>query len=291
MFGYIKPLEGELLVKELELYKAVYCGLCRAMKTHVSCFTPMTLSYDCTLLALFRMALERTPPKVCKKRCIAHPFRKKRCVISQESDALCYSARAGTLLLYYKLCDDIRDGDKGFFRRILCRIAKAFMTPSVKKMCKKDAVISALSADLEDAISELGKMEKENSRDLDRLCEASGRLLALCASAGLTGENHEIAYSYGMSVGKWLYIVDAFDDIESDKKKNCFNPLTARFGDTAKDNAEAVEVVLSHYIFDAAEQLKRLAPTCYNNILNNITCPGLESSGKKVLFQSKGKAK
>ena len=61
--------------------------------------------------------------------------------------------------------------------------------------------------------------------------------------------------------------------------------------DTAKDNAEAVEAVLSHYISDAAEQLKHLCPTCYNNILNNITCPGLESSGKKVLFQSKGKAK
>ena len=111
MFGYIKPLEGELLVKELELYKAVYCGLCRALKKHVSRIMPMTLSYDCTLLAMFRMALLRMPPRVSRKRCIASPFKKKCGVCSEEGDQLCYTAQVSTLLVHYKLKDDVSDQD------------------------------------------------------------------------------------------------------------------------------------------------------------------------------------
>lgn len=29
MFGYVRPFKGEMLVKEYDAYKGVYCQLCR----------------------------------------------------------------------------------------------------------------------------------------------------------------------------------------------------------------------------------------------------------------------
>lgn len=288
MFGYIRPLESELLVKELELYKSVYCGLCRALKKHVSFLMPMTLSYDCTLLAILRMALGRIPPRSEKHRCIASPFKKKCSVCSVEGDQLCYTARAWTVLVYYKLKDDIKDRDKGFFKRFFRTVLMWLITPSFRRILKKDSVIKELSVKVRTSLDELGALEKEASCDLDTLAAVSGSILSLAASAGMEGESREIAEKYGLCIGKWLYIIDAFDDLENDQKKNCFNPLILRFGsiESARSNAEAIDAVLSHYIDDAMTQLESLKPTCYNNILKNITALGLEKAGQTVLFKS-----
>lgn len=286
MFGYIRPLEGELLVKELELYKAVYCGLCRALKKHVSRLMPVTLSYDCTLLAMLRMALLRMPPKVSKKRCIASPFKKKCAVFSCEGDPLCYTARASTVLVYYKLKDDVHDRDNGFFKRFSRRFLLWLITPAFRKVLKDDTV-KELACGVEQAIATLSQMEKDQSCDLDTLAATSGMILSLAASVGLMGEEADIASKYGLDVGKWLYIVDAFDDLEKDAAHKSFNPLILRFGsvEQAKDNSQAVDAVLSHYIYDAMQSLEKLKPTCYNNILKNITGPGLETAGRKVLYK------
>ncbi|MBE6688708.1 MAG: hypothetical protein E7588_05460 [Ruminococcaceae bacterium] len=289
MFGYIRPRESELLVKELELYKAVYCGLCRALKKFVSPFMPLTLSYDGTLLAVFRMAIMRMPPKIEKGRCIASPFKKKCRVCSCENDALCYSARASAVLVYYNLKDDIKDRDKGFLKRLLCRVLLMLVSPSVKKIIGTDENMSALSKGVEDCLERLSIMEKDNSVNIDTLAQTSGEILALTACTGLCGESREIAEKYGMSIGKWLYIADALDDMEHDQKKKCFNPLIARFGSAGavNENSEMIRAVLSRYSADAMEQLQRLSPTCYNNLIANITSLGLESAIYKIFNNRK----
>jgi hypothetical protein len=33
MFGYVRPYRDELKVKDYELYRAVYCGLCHSLKS------------------------------------------------------------------------------------------------------------------------------------------------------------------------------------------------------------------------------------------------------------------
>lgn len=56
MFGYLQIQKSELLVRESEAYKAVYCGLCRQMGKDYSVFTRFTLSYDCTFYAMLLMS-------------------------------------------------------------------------------------------------------------------------------------------------------------------------------------------------------------------------------------------
>ena len=77
MFGYVKPVVGEMLVREHEFYKATYCGLCRAMGKRTGCMSKMTLSYDFVFLVLLRKVAEKRTGEVKMRRCIAHPFMRR----------------------------------------------------------------------------------------------------------------------------------------------------------------------------------------------------------------------
>jgi hypothetical protein len=114
MFGYIRPVKGELYVKDSEFYSAVYCGLCRYGGKHISHLTRWLLNYDFVLLALLRMSLNDEAVCVEKKRC---PYKLKKCNCALANESYGFVSSAFGLLTYYKLLDDIQD-EKGFKRFI-----------------------------------------------------------------------------------------------------------------------------------------------------------------------------
>ena len=102
MFGYVKPVHSELLVKEHEFYKATYCGICRAMKKHTGFFSNVALTYDSVFLALVRMLfVPDSDIGAERRRCVAHPLKKKGML--RENEALVYTAKAFAILTYHKL--------------------------------------------------------------------------------------------------------------------------------------------------------------------------------------------
>ena len=107
MFGYIKPNIPELRVKDHELYKATYCGLCRTMGKCTGCASKFTLSYDFAFFALVRMALEKTQGQVKMRRCMVHPFKKRP--IMEINPVLEYSAKSSVILTRLKLKDNVND--------------------------------------------------------------------------------------------------------------------------------------------------------------------------------------
>ena len=85
MFGYVKPVQSELLVKEYDFYRATYCGICRSMKKHTGFFSNLSLNYDGVILALARMLyIPDSDISAKMKRCVAHPL-KKRCMLTVNS--------------------------------------------------------------------------------------------------------------------------------------------------------------------------------------------------------------
>ena len=108
MFGYVKPVVGEMLVREHEFYKATYCGICRSMKKHTGVLSNVTLSYDSVFLALIRMLyIPDADFKAEQRRCIAHPTKKRPML--KDNPAIEYTAKAFAILTYYKMRDDISD--------------------------------------------------------------------------------------------------------------------------------------------------------------------------------------
>ncbi len=218
MFGYIRTDTPELRVRENEYYRAVYCGLCRAQGKCTGQCSRMTLSYDMTFLALLRLAISNEKPEIKVGRCIAHPF-KKRAYLA-ECDALNYCAYASALLFYGKTVDDIID-ERGK-KRFKARLIKPFASGMRKKALKQYALLDEKIAK---GLKKLSEIEKKKLPSVDVPAEHFGEILADIISFGLEGKDEVIMKNIGRHIGKWIYILDACDDLADDIEKERFNPF------------------------------------------------------------------
>ncbi len=218
MFGYIKPVRAELKVKEDELYRAVYCGLCDSLGRVATCKSRLTLSYDFVFLALVRMALADEVGALERHRCIAHPTKKRTHLAgSRELD---YSARVSVLLTYHKLKDDINDeqGAK--------RLAAKMLLPAARSMRRHAlAGLEELDKSIEARLSELSELERNRVYSPDRAAEPFGALMSEVCAFGLEGRSARIASELGRQLGRFIYILDAADDLAGDLKSGAYNPF------------------------------------------------------------------
>ncbi|MBQ7906407.1 MAG: hypothetical protein IJ309_00375 [Clostridia bacterium] len=228
MFGYIKPVIPELKVRDHELYKAIYCGLCKTMGKRTGCMSNVTLSYDFVFLALLRSALTEQKGEVRLRRCAMHPFKKRP--ILEPNPCLEYCAEASTILTRLKLKDNINDSHG--FKRFKAKIAggvSVFLKKTGKELIPLEEEISSL-------IDELSALEKAKEDSIDKVANVFGRLLGRVADYGLSGSQAKIAYSIGYHLGKWIYVIDAYDDFYDDVKTGSYNPLVNAYGTSLDDS-------------------------------------------------------
>lgn len=287
MFGYIKPVSAELKVKEYELYRAIYCGLCEALGHNVSCSSRLSLSYDFVFLALVRMALAGEVGKVERHRCLAHPTKKRAVIVG--ASQLDYTARLSAVLTYHKLRDDIAD-TKGF-KRLAARLLMPFAS-RIRKRARFDKNAEAYIAE---RLGELSMLEREGCDSLDRAAEPFGELMAYAASYGFEKDSREarIAAEIGRHVGRFIYTIDAIDDFSGDMKSGAYNPLRESCGgDENKLSCEAETLKCSLTMelvgVEAAVELIDFTKTPeYGEIIKNIIYLGLPACADKVLGKYK----
>lgn len=232
MFGYIKPNIPELKVKDHELYKATYCGLCRTMGKCTGCASKFTLSYDFAFFALVRMALEKTNGQVKMRRCMVHPFKKRP--IMEINPVLEYSAKSSVILTRLKLKDNVNDS-KGLSR------LKAKIVGLVSIFFKKtDKELRPLEEKIKECINALSVLEKEECDSIDKVADTFGQLLGNVASFGLDKESSVLGYEIGYHLGKWIYVIDACDDLSRDVKAGSYNVLKIAFGESLEESHKAI---------------------------------------------------
>ena len=163
MFGYVKPVVADLLVREHEFYRATYCGICRSMKKHTGALSNVTLSYDSVFLALVRMAYtDRLECRTELHRCIAHPFSRRPMMC--ENEAIEYTARAFAVLTHYKLLDDLSD------EKLMRRIGVGFVRP-ITSRARKLAGLSGLEEIVRDRLERITRIERERTPGADAPAE------------------------------------------------------------------------------------------------------------------------
>ncbi len=219
MFGYIKPFVPDLRVREHEMYRAIYCGLCRSMGKHTGCTSRMTLSYDFAFLCAVRMVLEKTEKKIKVTRCAASPLKTRP--IMEDNPALAYCASVAAILTRAKVIDDITDS------RGAEKLKSKLLLPPASSMAKKALKYSSSLpvSEIEGPLFRLSQLEGENCSSLDACADCFGDVLSVVFSHGLSGGEKAIASSLGKSIGRIIYVLDAADDREKDLKKGNFNPL------------------------------------------------------------------
>lgn len=280
MFGYVRVNSGELKVKEYEAYRGVYCGLCRSMGKCTGQCSRMTLSYDFAFLALVRICLEDVEVRFTQRRCLAHPLKKRNSM--ERNSVLDYCARAAAILNYHKIMDDL--GDEKGFKRLRALLAYPMVARARKKAVR--AGYGELDRMVGDKLCELSLCEKKHLVSVDAPAEIFGKILSDIMSFGLEGNRERIAAGIGHAVGKWIYTVDALDDMAEDKKKGRYNPFLLLYGGVSPTKEQLLLVKdalkVSLCSAEAALDLMDTDKIILKNIIDNIMFLGLPDTAEKV---------
>ncbi len=293
MFGYVKVDRPECRLREYEYYRAVYCGLCKSLGKCTGAGSRWLLSYDMTFMVLVRLALAGKTPPMKKSGCIAHPFRRRLMASpprgSEEERIFALCACATTLLFYHKLRDDIADerGIRRFSARLLQPVAKVYRRRARKKLWALDDMV-------QERLLALSTLEKSDHTSVDAPAELFGALLAELLSFELDGSRAALARTIGKHIGKWIYLVDAIDDLEDDVKKGRYNPLSKAYGGHLDETArEGLSVALTAELMEAERAFDLLDYPDENlrGVVENIIYSGMTQTAHRVLWPCAKKGK
>lgn len=280
MFGYVVVDKPSLRIREYDYYRATYCGLCHAMGKCTGCVSRLTLSYDMTFFALLRGMLEEEKFYFKKKRCVRHPIRKIDTVVINPS--LEYSAYISGLMTAGKLADNIND-EKGM-KSTLARIVLGILA-GMKKKSKR--ALPELEEMITEKLSELSALERDKVPSIDAPANVFGELMSELLSYGLKGNGSIIARNIGNRLGRWIYIVDAFDDYDADRKSGSYNPFVLLYGgeDFSESDTRSISMMLEAELamaFSAIELLEDDLDRSRSEIIKNILCLGMPASVRRI---------
>ena len=293
MFGYIRICKPELKMGEYDLYKGVYCTLCRRIGQQYGRITRFSLSYDFTFLALLKMALSSECVGFKKSHCVYNPM--KKCLNCKQTDAVDDAAACAILLLYGKLKDNVQDerGRRRLMARLgLWRLRRAHRKAAARLPGEAEEIAQYLSAQQ--------AVEADPGASLDRAAEPTAALMqSLAASLG-TGEADKRALArLGYCLGRFIYLADAADDYWDDAASGGFNPWLRAHdppaGDArpnrktrgvvgASDEVRVhVQATLNTCIAEAIAALRLLEIRRFEGILSNILERGLPDVLRQLL--------
>lgn len=285
MFGYVTPYKMELKIKDYEMFKAYYCGLCISIKNNFSNLCRMTLNYDMTFLGILLDSLEYSKHKYVVTKCIAHPMKKKPKVI--DNRALDYAAFCNVSLVYYKLLDDYNDDNS---------LSKKFISMYIKKFINKSKEdLSPILVNIEENIKKLSFLEKSGEIiSIDELSDPFASLTAFIVSYYYKDENfYNELYDLGYNLGRWIYIIDAFDDLKEDMEKHKFNAINKAFNvenlpyeDLIIKEGNRIEFNLIMSANSTSEALDKLPINKNKDLLFNILQLGLMNKIETIKSRS-----
>lgn len=286
MFGYVTPMKPEMKIKEYEMFRAYYCGLCMHIKDSFGNLPRMSLNYDMTFLGLLLDSLHKEGISIEHKRCMAHPQKKKPMIMNNK--ALEYAAAMNVSLIYYKLLDDVAD-DKS----LKSRIGATVLFPYKKKFNRNVTEVNDI---IEENLNLLNTLEKQkNFMSIDEIAHPFSMIVAKILELYPEELDHEDGdlrynlYNLGYALGKWIYIIDALDDLEEDIEKGKFNPINFLYNKSNKPYEEflvevksRIEFTILNCGFNCREALDNLPIKRNKDILQNIISLGMMDKYTKI---------
>ena len=278
MFGYVVMNKPEIKFKDFDMYRSFYCGLCRELKERYGLSGQITLTYDMTFVNLLLSGLYEPPTKKGSTRCIVHPVRRQPVRKNAITE---YAADMNIFLTYYKCKDDWND-ERSIPGFAFGKLLEGKEKKSEKLWGKKvQTIVSCLD--------ELSALEKENATDIDRVSGCFGRIMAeIFAYREDVWE--PTLRRMGFYFGKFIYLLDAYDDVEEDVKKGNYNPFSKDY--IIKGFDDRVKNMLMMMMAETCREFEKLPIIKYTDILRNILYSGVwcrfeNVSGKRKKEQEK----
>ena len=287
MFGYVTPLKPELKIREYEMFKSYYCGVCTHIKEYFGNIPRLTLNYDMAFLGVLLDALHNESPSINFIRCIAHQLNKKPMILNNK--ALEYAAAMNVSLVYYKFIDDVND-DKD----IKSKMKILVLEPYKRKFNRNVTNINDIIEENLKLLSELE--ENKNFTSIDEIANPFSLIVAKILELypeTFEGDCQDIRYELydlGYALGKWIYLIDALDDLKEDMEKKKFNPINflynkenKSYDDFIKEIKPRIEFTILNCGYNCKESLEKLPLKRNKEILQNIINLGMMDKYEKVI--------
>ncbi|MBQ9061232.1 MAG: hypothetical protein IJ121_00185 [Eubacterium sp.] len=276
MFGYITIDRDELKVRDYETYNHFYCGLCQDLKRTSGQRSRPTLTYDMTFLAILLTALYEEEITREVHRCMFHGGARRMCYRNRYTS---YAADMNMLLVYHNLMDDWID-EKNRTSLAAARLLKKSYSRTAERYPEKVQAIKTY-------LKELHRAEHAKSTDLDLAAGLTGTLMREIFTFQADHWSRSLG-DVGFYLGKYIYLKDAFDDLEEDRKNGTYNPFFAMADEP--DFQKRANEILTMMASSAARAFERLPIVEYADLLRNVLYSGLwvenpKLSGKEWLSE------
>lgn len=271
MFGYVTICREHLSEEGFNTFKAYYCGLCREIGKSCSQSARLGLSYDITFLAIMLSSLS-DGGETNTRRCFMKMGKPHLCV--ENDRAVSYAADMGVLLSYLKLLDDWKDE-----KSIKALMEMQLFRSAVKKAKSR---YPKIYDQIRDCLNKLSVLEKEKCGSVDETADCFAKILEILFTPDfVTDEAQRRSLAWlGYNIGRWIYIIDAYNDLEKDIKQGSYNPFI--YG-SEKDN---ISESLTFTLENAASAYNLLAIKRNREVIENILYTALAIKQRQILGET-----
>ena len=275
MFGYININQKELSKESRRIYQSYYCGLCQKLKTNCGTKGQMLLSYDLTFLIVLLTGLYELENEQIEFTCPLHPTKKRTAFMNAATD---YAADMNLILAYQNLLDDWKD-EKSYTKKAFVKILDKDYTRIMSKYPRQVAAVEAFMKKTEE-------VEKNNETNLDLVAGLTGEMLGevLCWRED---EWSDELRTLGFYMGKFIYLMDAYEDYEEDRKKKSYNPLIQMEKENEQEFNTFCRLLLTSMMSECARSFERLPILLHADILRNILYSGVWSRYEYIQLKKK----
>lgn len=270
MFGYVRINKMDLTFREFDYYKGYYCGLCKYLKENHGEVSRLSLNYDITFLIVILTALYKLDSDITYERCIANPLKKKMRIVNEITE---YAASMNILLSYYKLEDNLYD-DNGIKDKLAYELYKGKLKKAYEKYPQKAEYIKQ-------QLGNLRELEKQESKSIDKVSNTFGNLMGEIF-VYKKDEYEQNLRNIGFNLGKYIYILDAYEDLEEDDKKGRYNPFID-YIDKKEELKNKVDRLISMSLGMATKNIEQLNLEFNKSIIDNIIYSGVYLRYKSIL--------
>ena len=263
MFGYINVNKSELSEENKKIYQSYYCGLCQRLHTNCGMKGQMLLSYDMTFVVVLLTGLYELENKEKQFTCPMHPTKKQTAFENEITD---YCAAVNVMLAYHNLVDDWKD-DKSYSKMTFASIIRKDYERFAEQYPRQVKAI-------EEYMEKLAVYEKQEEKNIDIVAGITGDMLGELL-AWKEDEWYQELKTLGYYMGKFIYMMDAYEDVEKDEKKNNYNPLRHLKKENEKDFETLCRLMMTSMMAECAKSFERLPILQHADILRNILYSGV----------------
>lgn len=278
MFGYININREKLGAQDLCDYQSYYCGLCRVLREEYGRKGQMLLNYDMAFLVLLLTGLYELEEERTEFICAMHPARKH---VALSNEATAYAAAMNVLLSAKNFEDDWRD-DHSYTKKALSQIFKKDYERIRTQYPRQEHAIA-------EYLRRLERAEKNHERNVDAVAGLTGEMLAEIFAWKEADIWAGELRCLGFYMGKFIYLMDAYEDIAKDEKNRCYNVLGLMQQETEQDFETFSRLMLTSMMAECAKSFERLPILLHAGICRNILYSGVWTKYEYLRLKKRAK--